>query len=51
MECELSEEQLWSWVDRNAPELEAHLAECPRCRALATQMRCRIDTVGRLCHA
>lgn len=37
--CHISEEQLWSWVDRSAPELAAHVAECPRCRALAAEFR------------
>lgn len=49
MECRVSEQQLWSWIDRNAPELEAHLAECPRCRALADQIRAGIDTVAAGC--
>ena len=30
--CGVSEEQLWSWLDRDAPELEQHLAGCALCR-------------------
>jgi serine/threonine protein kinase len=46
MSCRVSEEQLWSWVDRQALELEAHLAECPRCRALAAGFRSGIQAVA-----
>ena len=42
MDCQVTEEQLWSWIDRNAPELEAHLAVCPRCRAQAAEIRAGI---------
>jgi tetratricopeptide (TPR) repeat protein/predicted Ser/Thr protein kinase len=42
MGCELPEEQLWSWIDRAAPELEPHLAGCPRCRQLAQEIRAGI---------
>jgi len=45
MPCEVSEEQLWSWIDRGAPELEDHLARCPQCRALAADLRARIQTL------
>jgi serine/threonine protein kinase len=46
MSCGVSEEQLWSWIDRNAPELEQHLSECPHCRARAEEIRARIQTVA-----
>ena len=46
MTCDVSEEQLWSWIDRNAPELEEHLAKCPSCRARAKELRARIETVA-----
>ena len=46
MSCNVSEEQLWSWIDRNAPELEEHLAKCPSCRARAQELRARIETVA-----
>jgi tetratricopeptide (TPR) repeat protein/predicted Ser/Thr protein kinase len=45
MECRVSETQLWSWVDRAAPELETHLKECARCRALAGEFCAAISTV------
>jgi serine/threonine protein kinase/tetratricopeptide (TPR) repeat protein len=43
MDCRVSEEQLWSWMDRGAPELAAHLAICPRCRRLAEGLRAGIE--------
>ena len=46
MSCNVSEEQLWSWIDRGAPELEEHLAACPQCRARAEEMRAQIQTVA-----
>lgn len=46
MGCGVSREQLWSWVDRDAAELEAHLAECPECRARAAEIRGEIDFIG-----
>jgi tetratricopeptide (TPR) repeat protein/predicted Ser/Thr protein kinase len=45
MGCSVSEERLWSWIDRGAPELEAHLAQCPHCRALAEGFRGGIKAV------
>lgn len=51
MECQVTEQQLWSWIDREAPELEAHLADCPHCRAIADQLRAGIDTVMAGCAA
>ena len=39
MTCDISEEQLWCWIDEDAPELAAHLAECSRCRKLAEGIR------------
>lgn len=47
MACRISEQQLWSWIDREAPELEAHLAECPRCRKIAEGLRAGIDVVSK----
>jgi len=46
MGCGVSEEQLWSWIDRDAPELEQHLANCPKCRARAAELRAGIETVA-----
>ena len=46
MDCDVPEERLWSWIDRAAPELEPHLAQCPRCRAMAEELRAGIKTVA-----
>lgn len=46
MGCDVPEERLWSWIDRAAPELEPHLAQCPHCRALAEDLRAGIKTVA-----
>ncbi len=46
MGCDLSEEQLWSWLDREAPELEEHLARCPECRRRAELLRAGMATVA-----
>jgi len=43
--CDISDEQLWSLIDRNAPELEEHLAVCARCRALAERFRRDIQAI------
>ena len=40
MTCNLSEEELWSGLDRNAPEITEHLRECAACRSRATVL-CR----------
>lgn len=39
MTCDISGEQLWSWIDRNAPELEKHLESCRECRERAKKIR------------
>ncbi|RME39209.1 MAG: serine/threonine protein kinase [Planctomycetota bacterium] len=39
MNCNLTEQELWSGLDRHAPEIEAHLSECPDCRARAEGFR------------
>jgi tetratricopeptide (TPR) repeat protein len=39
MGCDISGEQLWSWVDRDASELEEHIAACPVCRERARKLR------------
>lgn len=46
MPCDVSEEQLWSWIDRDAPDLERHLATCPHCRARAEEIHAGIKTVA-----
>jgi serine/threonine protein kinase/tetratricopeptide (TPR) repeat protein len=44
--CGVGREQLWSWIDRTAPELDEHTAVCPECRALAEEIRAEIDGLG-----
>lgn len=46
MNCDLPEAQLWSWIDREAPELEGHLADCPACRERAARIREDIRLIG-----
>ncbi|MFH1747774.1 MAG: protein kinase [Planctomycetota bacterium] len=45
MSCDISDRQLWSWIDQSASELDEHLAVCERCRARATEMRERMRAV------
>ncbi len=45
MSCDVSEEELWSGIDRNAPELAEHLAQCATCQARAAQHRAGIEAV------
>ena len=46
MDCRLSEEQLWSWIDRDAPELDRHLEECLECRRRAGRIRGDIKRIS-----
>ena len=39
MSCDVSREQLWSWVDRDAPELDEHTSACPDCHEQAEAIR------------
>jgi tetratricopeptide (TPR) repeat protein len=39
MGCDLPEAQLWSWIDREANELDPHLRECDQCRRRAERIR------------
>ena len=39
MDCQVSPEQLWKWIEEGSPELEAHLEVCASCRALASFAR------------
>ncbi len=47
MTCPVSDQQLFSWIDRNADELEAHLAICEECRAKSQNMLSLIRDVSR----
>ncbi len=44
--CGVSEEQLWSWIDRQAPELEEHLAGCALCRGRAEEIESLLEVVA-----
>jgi serine/threonine protein kinase/tetratricopeptide (TPR) repeat protein len=46
MDCGVSSEQLWSWVDRDAPELDEHTAICPTCRERAEQIRQKMRVIA-----
>ena len=39
MGCDLPEAQLWSWIDREAAELDPHLRDCDQCRRRAERIR------------
>jgi predicted Ser/Thr protein kinase len=43
--CSITEQELWSVLDRGSDELDAHLARCPRCRAEAAMFRADINVV------
>jgi len=45
MVCELSEEDLWSWIDRNAEEAEEHLAVCTTCQSRARDLQTGIEAI------
>ncbi|UCE58915.1 MAG: protein kinase [Phycisphaerales bacterium] len=45
MSCNLSEQELWSWIDSNAPEVHEHLAHCPTCQERASTFRAGIDAL------
>ncbi len=46
MGCDVSREQLWSWVDREAAELDEHLAACAGCRERAGLIRRKIRLIA-----
>ncbi len=46
MSCFLSSLQLWSWLDRAAPELDHHIAECAPCRRAASLFRQQMETLS-----
>lgn len=45
MPCHLSEQDLWSGLDRKAPELQDHLDSCPTCRDKATAILAGVRVV------
>ncbi len=46
MTCDMTDEELWSGLDRNAPQVDEHLATCPTCRARAAELRASMDAVA-----
>jgi serine/threonine protein kinase len=46
MSCSLSDEELWSGIDRNAPEVTEHMTRCPSCRSRAKQFQIGIKAVA-----
>jgi serine/threonine protein kinase len=47
MICSLTDEELWSGIDRQAPEVEEHLLTCSACRERAGQLRAGIEALAR----
>ncbi|MEK6800242.1 MAG: serine/threonine-protein kinase [Planctomycetota bacterium] len=47
MTCGVSEQDLWSGIDRNSPDMEAHLSACPECQARAAEFRAGINGIER----
>lgn len=47
MICTLSEQELWSGLDRESAEITEHLSQCPTCRERAAQFRAGIQAVTR----
>ena len=46
MICTLSDEELWSGIDRNAPDIAEHIAQCASCRDRAAQFQNGISAVA-----
>lgn len=49
MICQLNEEELWSGLDRHAPDVEEHVSTCPVCRDRAERMQAGMAAVGEAC--
>lgn len=49
MTCGLTENELWSGLDRHAPDIERHLDDCPECRQRAAEMRQGMAAVATVC--
>jgi serine/threonine protein kinase len=43
--CLLTEEELWSGIDRHAPDVEQHLSSCPSCRKRAVEFRAGVAAI------
>ncbi len=48
MTCELTDEEFWSGMDRNAPDLAEHIQTCPQCQARATQLETGIAAITKV---
>jgi len=46
MSCNLSEQELWSGIDRDAPEIAEHLTHCATCQARAVEFRAGMRAVA-----
>ncbi|MBW7904619.1 MAG: serine/threonine-protein kinase [Phycisphaerae bacterium] len=51
MPCDLPDRQLWSWIDRAAPELQPHLDRCPECRRRAAEIRTDLGRLAAVANA
>lgn len=46
MSCNMTEQELWSGLDRNAPELKEHIETCSTCRVRAAEFRAGMAAVS-----
>ena len=44
--CTLSQRELWSGLDRQAPEIREHLTQCSRCRERASEFQAGISALS-----
>ena len=49
MTCTLTEQELWSGLDRHSVEIKEHLAECPTCQAKADEYNAGISALAEAC--
>ncbi|MCH7595075.1 MAG: serine/threonine protein kinase [Planctomycetes bacterium] len=45
MSCHLTEEELWSGLDRDAPEVNDHIAGCPTCQGRAADLKRGVEVL------
>ncbi len=45
MTCNLSDEELWSWIDSDSPEVGEHLATCTECQTRAAKLEAGIEAI------
>ena len=46
MTCNLSDEELWSGIDRNAPDIAAHVSACPKCQSRTAEIKAGIGAIA-----